>query len=85
MGEKITMARRFFVDEEKIKLNGENINVIGNEVHHINVLRHKVGDVIKINEYDVEITDISQNEINGRILGKDKSEQLNKHKLTLYQ
>lgn len=79
------MARRFFVDEENIKLDGENINVIGNEVHHINVLRHKVGDIIKINEYDVEITDISQNEINGKILGKDKSEQLNKHKLTLYQ
>ncbi len=79
------MARRFFVDEENIKLDGENINVIGNEVHHINVLRHKVGDIIKINEYDVEITDISQNEINGKILGKDIENQLSKYKLTLYQ
>lgn len=79
------MARRFFVDEENIKLDGENINVIGNEVHHINVLRHKVGDIIKINEYDVEVTDISQNEINGRILGKDIENQLSKYKLILYQ
>ena len=79
------MARRFFVEEENIKLDGENINVIGNEVHHINVLRHKVGDIIKINEYDVEVTDISQNEINGRILGKDIENQLSKYKLILYQ
>ena len=44
------MARRFIVEEKDIKILDENnIEIIGNEVKHIQVLRHDVGDEITIN------------------------------------
>ena len=44
------MARRFIVDEKDIKaIDEKTIEIIGNEVKHIQVLRHDVGDEITIN------------------------------------
>lgn len=43
------MARRFIVESNDIKKESDNVCVIcGTEAHHINVLRHKIGDNIII-------------------------------------
>lgn len=79
------MARRFFVDKNNITVNESSINVIGEEVHHINVLRHKVGDVLKINEYEVEVVKITKDELIGKIIGVEDISSNKKYTLTLYQ
>ena len=61
------MARRFFVKDNEISILGENINVIGEEIHHINVLRHKKGDTILINEYRILIEELSNDKLLGKI------------------
>jgi len=61
------MARRFFVNDNEINISGKNISVTGQEVHHINVLRHKIDDTILINEYKVRIEELSQEKLVGKI------------------
>lgn len=80
------MAKRFFVDKNDIKIIGKNISVCGSEIHHINVLRHKVNDIIKINEYLIQIEEINQNEIVGKIQEIEEIDDGNSNIfITLYQ
>lgn len=53
------MAKRYVVEKENIQIQGTELTVTGREVHHINVMRYKVGDSIYINNYLVTIKDIS--------------------------
>ena len=79
------MAKRFFVDNNDILINGKDISVMGKEAHHINVLRHKIGDIITVNEYVMIVTNISKEKISGNIIEiEEKQEQENTH-ITLYQ
>lgn len=78
------MARRFFVKDNEIKISGKDISVIGEEIHHINVLRHKVGDVILINKYKVLIEELSQDKLKGKIEGIEENINENKVIIKLY-
>ena len=40
------------LEENDIKIDGKDISVYGTEVHHINVLRHKIGDLIINRKYN---------------------------------
>ena len=79
------MARRFFVNDNEINISGENISVIGNEVHHINVLRHKIGDSILINNYMVKITNLYKEKLVGIIENIEDENNKNNVKINLYQ
>lgn len=79
------MARRFFVNNDEIKINDKSISVIGEEVHHINVLRHKVGDKILVNEYIVKIEKIDNNELFGTIEEIEKKDCNDNISIKLYQ
>ena len=79
------MAKRFFVNEKDIQISDNNIGIIGEEVHHINVLRHKIGDEIRINEFLVEIITINQNQITGIIKETENNETNTNVAITLYQ
>lgn len=64
------MSKRFITSKDNINISENNMTVYGNEVNHINVLRYKRGDSIYINEYMLEITNISKDELKGNITGK---------------
>lgn len=58
------MARRFIVDDKDICDIDENVICIkGNEVKHIQVLRHNIEDEITVNEYICKIIDIKKDSI----------------------
>lgn len=78
------MARRFFVNDNEINIVGKNISVIGQEVHHINVLRHKVGDSILINKYKVKIEELTQDKLAGKIEGAEEEKNQNIVSIKLY-
>ena len=79
------MAKRFFVDDENISINGSNINVYGPEVHHINVLRHKIGDIIKVNRYVIKILEINELSITGKIQEIELTKEDASVEIVLYQ
>lgn len=79
------MARRFFVNENEIAICGKSISVIGNEVHHINVLRHKTGDSILINNYRVKIQELSTDKLVGTIESVEETNTNNNITVKLYQ
>lgn len=58
------MARRFIVEDSDIKLlNEENIEIIGSEVKHIQVLRHDVDDEITVNNKIYKIAQMKRESI----------------------
>lgn len=58
------MARRFIVDQKDLENIDENtFKIFGSEVKHIQVLRHDIGDEIKINEYVCDIKEIRKDNI----------------------
>ncbi len=58
------MARRFIVDQSDIvNINENTIEIKGNEVKHIQVLRHKIDDRIIVNEYICKILQIKRDSI----------------------
>lgn len=63
------MSKRFIVDESNIFLDEHNITVKGDEVHHINVLRYKAGDTVYINGYELKITKLTKELLEGNIVG----------------
>lgn len=63
------MSKRFITDNNNIMKVDNIIEIVGDEVHHINVLRYKVGDTLYINEYEVMIEKISKDIIIGKIVG----------------
>lgn len=55
------MARRFILNEKDIVSENDNcIKIVGNEVKHIQVLRHNIGDEIVINEYICKINEMGR-------------------------
>ncbi len=58
------MARRFIVDEKDIKqIDETKITIVGNEVKHIQVLRHNINDEIIINEFICKILEMKKDSI----------------------
>ena len=51
------MSKRFIINE--VKIYKDKLNIAGEEVNHIKALRHKVGDKIFVNEYEIEILSFS--------------------------
>lgn len=79
------MARRFIVDDKDITKIGENkIQIVGKEVKHIQVLRHNIGDVIILNEYDCKIIDMKSHSIDLEILQNTKPVGIPNIDTTLY-
>lgn len=64
------MSKRFVTDKTNIHIQDNIIEVVGEEVHHINVLRHNMGDTININEYEIEITKLEDKLLKGKVIGK---------------
>ena len=62
------MARRYIVEKENVIIKENIIEVTGKEVHHINVMRFKVGDTIDINEYVCKIQTISKESLVAEII-----------------
>lgn len=62
------MARRYIVEKENIIVKENIIEVTGKELHHINVMRFKVGDTIDINEYVCKIQTISKESLVAEII-----------------
>lgn len=79
------MARRFIVDEKDFKIEEDLIEIVGQEVKHINVLRHNIGDEIKINEYVCKIKHIDKKSITCKILKKAEKQGVPVNKITLFQ
>lgn len=85
IGEKLN---RFFVDESQI--TDDYISIIGDDVNHIsNVLRKSIGDRIEVVSsgyiYLSEIENIEVDEIELKILNKEKGSNEPKTKISLYQ
>lgn len=79
------MARRFIVEEKDIKRkNDQEIEIMGNEVKHIQVLRHQVGDEIVVNEYICKIVQMYPHAILLKNIGKAKEEGVPGIDVTLY-
>lgn len=58
------MARRFIVEEKDITdLKDNKILITGNEVKHIQVLRHNINDEIIINEYICKIEEMKRDSV----------------------
>lgn len=58
------MARRFIVEEKDIEiLNENNIVITGNEVKHIQVLRHEIDDEITVNTNVYKIKEMRRDSI----------------------
>lgn len=79
------MAKRFVVEKQDIKVDGEHIEIIGSEARHINVLRKNIGDNIWVNEYVVEITKIEKDKIYGKIIDKVEEKGVPSVNITLIQ
>ena len=79
------MSKRFIVEEKNIMKQAENILVKGEEVHHINVLRYKIGDKVYINNYELEILKINKEELEGKVVGNLEEKGIPKIDITLIQ
>ena len=80
------MARKFIVeDKDIIKLSDLDYKITGNEVRHIQVLRHKIGDVIIINNINFEIVAIKKKDITVKKLGSIVEDISRKCNVTLFQ
>lgn len=77
------MSKRFVTDKTNIHIQDNIIEVVGEEVHHINVLRHNTGDTININEYEIEITKLEDKLLKGKVIGKIKECGVPKVNITL--
>ena len=62
------MARRYIVEKENINIQGNTLEIIGRELHHINVMRFKTGDTIDINEYVCKIQSITKDVLVAEII-----------------
>lgn len=79
------MSKRFIICEKDIKRIDDVISVYGDEVNHINVLRHRVKDNIYVNEYLIEITKITKEYIEGKIIGSLEKRGVPEKNITLVQ
>ena len=79
------MSKRFITNKNNINIEEQNITLKGDELHHINVLRHKIGDIIYINEYQVEITKLRKDILEGKIVGELPQNGIPRVNITLIQ
>jgi len=77
------MARRFVTED--YSLNGNIIEIYGEEAKHIEVLRHKVDDVIEVNNRSCKILNIDKNKITCEIFGDEIKRGIPNVDITLYQ
>lgn len=77
------MSKRFIING--VKIYKDKLNITGEEVNHIKALRHKVGDKIFVNEFEIEILSISKDSLEGIILGKMPDKGVPKVNITLVQ
>lgn len=75
------MSKRFVT--ENIYIEDNKVEIVGDEVHHINVLRYTKGDIININEYEIEIEMLNDKILKGRILRQAKECGVPKVNVTL--
>ncbi len=79
------MARRFIVKDENInKLNSNDIEIFGEEVKHIQVLRKDIGDSVTINNRIYEIKEIKRDSIALEYLGEAPIIGVPESNITLY-
>lgn len=79
------MARRFIVNDEDIKILSNNcFEISGNEVKHIQVLRHNVGDLIVVNKYICKISKMTKNTVILEIEDEAPNRGIPNINLTLY-
>ena len=80
------MARRFIVNKEDIRYlpESDEYTIKGNEVKHIQVLRHDIGDNITINNEIYEITKIKKDEIILKYIKEAPLKGIPKVNITLY-
>ncbi len=79
------MARRFIVEDTDLKIENDIVEVVGQEVKHINILRHNVKDIIVINEYVCEILNIDKKKLVCKIIKKAEEKGVPNTKITLFQ
>lgn len=79
------MSKRFIVDENNISFIENNVIVKSDEVHHINVLRYKVNELVYINEYEIKITKLGKDILEGQVVGKLPQKGIPKVNITLIQ
>ena len=77
------MAKRFII--ENVNVSDNKLSIVGQETNHINALRHKVGDRIYVNEYEIQISEISKQKIEGVIVGNMPSKGEPNINITLIQ
>jgi len=75
------MARRFIVEGNVM---GRFV-IDGKEARHISVLRHKVGDIIQVNDKKCEVVEMSKDEIVCEVVGDAEVRGVPKTKVTLFQ
>jgi len=79
------MSKRFIVEEQNITIQEPYIIVKSEEVHHINVLRYRIGDKVYINNYELEITQLDKEILKGKIIGELPQKGIPKIDVTLIQ
>ena len=79
------MAKRFIVDNQNLEIEENKIEISGEEVKHIQVLRFNIGDEIHINEYICKITDITKKSIRADIISLAKEKGVPRNNLVLFQ
>lgn len=80
------MAKRFIVNEKDIEIiDDKTLKIHGDDVKHIQVLRHKIGDKITINNNLCEINKIMKESIELEIIDEAKKVGEPSISLTIYQ
>ena len=77
------MARRFVTEDFQIADN--IIEIYGEEAKHIEVLRHKVDDIIEVNNRNCKILNIEKNKIVCEIFGEEIRRGIPNIQITLFQ
>lgn len=77
------MARRFVAEDYKITEN--IIEIYGEEAKHIEVLRHKLNDIIEVNNRNCKIISIDKNKVVCEMFGEEIRRGIPNVDITLFQ
>ena len=77
------MARRFVTEDYSI--NENIIEIYGEEARHIEVLRHKVNDIIEVNNRNCKIINIEKNKVVCEMFGEEIKRGIPNIDITLFQ
>lgn len=79
------MARRFIVKSNDFTvIDNDTFVISGGEVKHIQVLRHNIGDQIIINKYVCEITKMTKNIVEVKVIKEVEERGIPNINITLY-